>query len=84
MDLRLQFLESFMADGTDGQRYKVCAYDRLAPGAPLANGTEQWEPTGQAEYRLDDGRLVDVEHDGSMRIAGTDVVLMPASEKAGA
>ena len=52
------------------------AYDRLAPDASLADG-EHWESTGVAEYRLDDGRLVDVRPDGSMRIARTEVDLTP-------
>jgi len=80
MDLRLQFLESFMTRGSDGQDYKVCAYDRLALQEGLVGGMESWESTGQAEYRLTDGRLVEVRKDGSMRISGTDVELSPRSE----
>lgn len=72
MDLRLQLLDSFVARGSDGQSYKVCAYDRLV----LVPGTvDDWEPSGQAEYRLDDGRPVDVAADGTMRLAGSQVVL---------
>lgn len=77
MDLRLHLLESFAATGSDGASYKVCAYDRLARDLSLADGGEHWESTGQAEYRLADGRLVEVERDGAMRIAGTDVELTP-------
>lgn len=72
MELRLQLLDSLIAEGSDGNSYKVCAYDRLV----LVPGTSgDWEPSGQVEYRLEDGRLVDVENDGAMRIAGSGVVL---------
>ncbi|RYY51730.1 MAG: hypothetical protein EOO24_66280 [Comamonadaceae bacterium] len=75
MELRLQLLDSFSAQGSDGQRYKVLAYDRLAhvPGT-----VDQWEPTGTVEYRLDDSRGVDVAADGSLRIHGTQVMLRPS------
>lgn len=82
MDLRLQFLESFTAAGSDGQSYKVCAYDRLARTESATGGLDTWEPTGQVEYRLSDGRLVDVRRDGSMLIAGSDVALTPARQAA--
>lgn len=72
MDMRLHLLESFAAVGSDAQRYKVCAYERMA----LVPGTAgQWEPTGVAEYRLQDGRLVEVAKDDSMRVAGSNLVL---------
>ena len=80
MDLRLHLLESFMAKGSDGASYKVCGYELLAPDASLRDGNEHWEPTGQAEYRLADGRLVEVRRNGEMRIAGTEVRLMPATK----
>ena len=75
MDLRLQFLESFVASGSDGKTYKVCAYDRLAL-VSITGGVENWESTGQAEYRLaDDGRAVTVGKDDVMRIDGLGVLL---------
>jgi hypothetical protein len=76
MELRLHLLDTFMAQGSDGGTYKVRAYERLAPDASVANG-DHWESTGVAEYRLEDGRLVDVRPDGSMRIARTEVNLTP-------
>lgn len=76
MDLRLHLLESFTARGSDGAEYKVCAYERMAPDYSLAQSGEHWESTGQAEYRLADGRRVEVR-DGAMRIAGSGVVLEP-------
>jgi hypothetical protein len=83
MDLRLHLLESFMAKGSDGASYKVCGYELLTPDASLQDGSEHWEPTGQAEYRLADGRLVEVRRNGEMRIAGTDVKLEPAKPLSG-
>jgi hypothetical protein len=74
MDIRLQLLDSFAARGSDGRDYKVRAFERLA-AAPIP--TSQWEPTGVAEYRLEDGRVVEVQRDGAMRIAGTDIALTP-------
>jgi hypothetical protein len=77
MDLRLHFLESFMTKGSDGERYKVMGYERMAPDAPSTHGMQEWESTGIAEYHLVDGRLVQVEHDGSMHIVGSGVELVP-------
>lgn len=79
MDLRLHLLESFTARGSDGAEYKVCAYERMAPDYSLVQGGDHWESTGQAEYRLSDGRRVEVRGDGSLRIAGSSVVLEPES-----
>jgi hypothetical protein len=75
MDIRLHLLESFAATGADGRRYKVCAYERLAlvPGS-----ADQWEPTGVAEYRLEDGRHVEVARDDAMRVAHSGIVLTRA------
>lgn len=75
MDHRLHFLESFAATGSDGARYKVCGYERMAPEVPFTHSLPVWESTGVAEYHLTDGRLVDVARDGQMRIAGSNVVL---------
>ncbi|MBL0421651.1 hypothetical protein JI739_14940 [Ramlibacter sp. AW1] len=80
MDLRLQFLESFAATGSDGQAYKVCAYDRLAR-AEGAGGLESWESTGQVEYRLADGRLVDVARDRTLRVNGSEIELKPENAR---
>ena len=83
MDLRLRLLESFRATGSDGVSYKVMAYERLARDEAFTDG-EHWEPTGQAEYRLADGRMIDVQRDGEMRIAGSDVVLTAESVRTAA
>jgi hypothetical protein len=75
MDLRLQLLESFSATGSDGATYKVCAYDRLAPDLSLPPGEQRWESTGEVEYRLADGRRVELQRDGTSFIAGSQVQL---------
>ncbi len=72
MELRLQLLETFVASASDGSQYKVCAFDRLAP---VPGAGEQWESTGVIEYRLSDGRSLEVRRDGSARIEGTSIVL---------
>ena len=79
MELRHQLLESFTARGSDARDYKVRAYDRLAlvPGS-----SDSWESTGVVEYRLEDGRLVDAAHDGTLRVTGTDIVLNPGQRQA--
>jgi hypothetical protein len=82
MDLRLQFLESLVASGSDGNTYKVCAYERLARDVPLMGRAEQWESTGVAEYRLADSRPVEVGSDGVLRIPETGVVLTLRSHRA--
>jgi hypothetical protein len=72
MDIRLHLLESFPAEGSDGRHYKVCAYERLSlvPGS-----ADQWEPTGIAEYRLEDGRHVEVGKDETMRVPASGLAL---------
>lgn len=69
--MKLNLLESFTARGVDGVNYKVRAYERLIADPNLRDGQEHWQPTGVAEYRLDDGTLLDVKADGSIRIAGS-------------
>lgn len=75
MDKQLHLLESFRARGSDGSHYKVMGYEHLVRDPSLNLGNEQWEPTGLTEYRLEDGRLVKPERDGSLRIDGSGVTL---------
>lgn len=81
--LHLHFLESFMTKGSDGASYKVLAYERMAPQVHLTHTGDTWEPTGVAEYHLKDGRLVDVDREGTLRIAGSNVVLTPTPDAGG-
>lgn len=84
MDIRLHFLESFNAKGSDGATYKVKGYERMAAEAPSTHGYQGWESTGVAEYHLEDGRLVDMANDGTMRIVGSNVQLVRPTEGAAA
>jgi hypothetical protein len=68
MDIRLHCLETFEAQGSDGQRYKVRAYERLVRDESLPLAAERWEPSGIAEFRLDDGAPLEGADDGSLRM----------------
>jgi hypothetical protein len=60
MDKQLRLLDSFPARGADGAAYKVMAYEHLRRVDLMSSGAEQWEPTGQTEYRLASGERVDL------------------------
>ena len=75
MDKKLQLLNSFKAQGTDGASYKVMAYEHMLRVDLLADGQEHWEPTGLTEYRLASGERIDVAPDGVMRVVPTRVKL---------
>ena len=81
MDRKLHFLESFSAKGSDGSIYKVCGYEHLVRDDTITDGLERWEPTGEIEYRLQDGARLEVRRDGTMRIERTDVELSPLAEE---
>lgn len=73
MDKMLHLLETFNARGSDGRDYVVRGYEhmvRLEDSMPHA-----WEPTGQVEYKLADGRHVRVEADGTMSVPQLGVTL---------
>jgi hypothetical protein len=75
MEKTLRRLETFNARGSDGKVYRVHAYEHLARLDPLGAPHDQWEATGQAEYKLDDGRPLEVYRDGAMRVSGSEVTL---------
>lgn len=75
MERKLQFLESFNAQGSDGATYKVMGYEHLARDESVADGNDHWASTGVVEYRLDGGERLEVHRDGSMRIAGSGIQL---------
>jgi len=75
MERKLQFLESFNAQGSDGGVYKVYGYEHLLRDQSVADGREHWESTGEVEYRLADGQRLEAHRDGSMRIARSGVQL---------
>ena len=68
MDRKLHLLESFDAHGQDGQTYRVFGYEHMVRDESVPGAIEHWEPTGLAEYRLADGRRVEVEDGGLVRI----------------
>ena len=72
MDRKLHLLESFTAQGPDGQTYKVFGYEHLVRDETFAGPEEHWEPTGVSEYRLADGRHVDLAPDGTVRFPETE------------
>ena len=75
MEKMLHRLETLRLHGDDGQDYVVHGFEHLArlDAAPGIGG--DWEPTGESEYRLDDGRAVRVDAQGGMSIAQTGVRL---------
>jgi len=75
VNLKLHLLESFDTVGGDGKPYKVRGYERLAQDPSFNDGQDHWQPTGVLEYRLEDGALIDVRADGSMRVVHSGVAL---------
>ena len=75
MDRQFHLLESFHARGSDGARYKVCAYEHLRRDQSILYGMEHWLPTGTSEYRLASGELVNPRSDGSLEIVPTGISL---------
>jgi len=78
MDKQLRLLDSFQARGADGAAYKVMAYEHLRRVDLMSSGAEQWEPTGQTEYRLASGERVDSVGDGSWRVVPSGLTLRVA------
>ena len=77
MDKQLHLLETFAARGADGATYTVKGFEHLARVDTVPDPQGQWEPTGQAEYRLEDGRHVEVGPDGSMSVGGMRLERLP-------
>ena len=75
MEKMLHQLESFSARGSDGNTYRVRGYEHLARLEAVRDAQGQWEPTGEAEYKLEDGRRVVVDQDGTMTVADSGVRL---------
>ncbi|HSI57912.1 MAG TPA: hypothetical protein VLA16_10155 [Ideonella sp.] len=75
MEKTLRLLDTFAAQGSDGKAYRVHAYEHLARLDAVPDMHADWEPTGQSEYKLADGRHVKVERDGSMLLAEAGVRL---------
>jgi hypothetical protein len=54
------------------------AYEHLRRVDLMSSGAEQWEPTGQTEYRLASGERVDLMGDGSWRVLPSGMTLRAA------
>ena len=76
LDKKLHQLETFTARGSDGKTYTVRGYEHLARLETIGDPNGLWEPTGEAEYKLDDGRPVRVDKSGRMTVSGTDLTLV--------
>lgn len=80
MDRKLHLLDSYSARGSDGSTYKVLAYEHLVRDPSIwRDGFDHWEPTGQTEFRLEDGRAVEITRDGAMQLRESGVVLEKAT-----
>jgi hypothetical protein len=77
MEHRLQLLDSFPARGNDGASYRVHGFEHQVRDDTGPPELSAWMATGQVEYRLDDGRRVDVARDGAMVVADSQVRLEP-------
>ena len=75
MDKILRRLETFQARGSDGQLYSVHGYEHLRRLEVFSAGEDQWEPIGVAEYKLADGRALQVEPDGTLVLPDSGVRL---------
>ena len=75
MDKKLHLLETFTAQGSDGKPYVVHGYEHLARVDALSAAAEQWEPTGDAEYKLADGRHVEIDGDDQMYVPASGLKL---------
>ena len=53
----------------------VRGYEHLARLDAVRDVQGQWEPTGEAEYKLEDGRPVVVDADGTMTIPDSGIRL---------
>ena len=53
----------------------VRGYEHIARLDAVRDVQGQWEPTGEAEYKLEDGRPVMVDRDGAMTIPDSGVRL---------
>jgi hypothetical protein len=88
MEKQLRLLESFPVHGDDGNNYQVRVYEHLARLDAVPGLTDEWESTGLAEYKLADGRHVEVSRDGGLTLhhggQGSGIRLTRAALQAGA
>ena len=75
MDKKLQRLETFRAQGNDGQTYVVHGFEHLVRLDGVPDVDQSWQSTGVAEYKLATGEPLQVAADGSMQVPATGLVL---------
>lgn len=75
MEKMLHLLETFTVRGSDGKDYVVHGYEHLARLDAVPDSQGRWEPTGIAEYKLADGRRIEVDKQGVMTVADTRIKL---------
>ena len=75
MEKRIHRLETFTARGSDGKTYSVHGYEHQRRLDTFSADPGQWEPTGVSEYKLPDGRHVELADDGTLQVAGSDLRL---------
>ena len=75
MEKKLHLLDSFNARGSDGATYRVHGYEHLVRDDTQVDRIDQWESTGEAEYRLADGRRLEATADGGLHLRSAGVQL---------
>lgn len=82
MDKQLHLLETFRAHDAAGALRTVRAYEHWVRVVPVPDPLGQWEPTGEVEYRLDDGRPLMMARDGALHPLDSDERVVPVGARA--
>ena len=79
MPYRLHMLDSYPAVDGSGRSHTVRAYEHQVELERLTtDGRSHWEPTGEVEYRLEGGEVLEPQADGSWRGRTTALHVRPA------
>lgn len=84
MDKKLQRLETFRAEGSDGQVHVVHGFEHLVRLDGMPDLEASWQATGVAEYKLAGGEPLQVLPDGTLRVVGGELVLRRTAAEAAA
>ncbi|MCW5635112.1 MAG: hypothetical protein KIT17_17385 [Rubrivivax sp.] len=77
MEKQLHLLETIATRGSDGNAYTVHGYEHMARVDAVPDMQGLWEPTGQVEYRLADGRHVEPSGEGFLAAGGLRLERLP-------